>query len=372
MRDVLGEAKRRLAHKIDSNSTLLTEPMAADPWIVSSLLQKSVRRGETDIAQRAALTLLKWRGSAIWRRLMIIAFEDVGAGNSDAVIMTVAAGCDAAWRRARGEDARVVAALTTLLAEAPKDRSADHLVGAKDHPALADFAEGMASAPVEARLSSARDRELSLQHRAIATYFTCSAGHDVVSKPGLEALLALFRELGVPEDLCTATGIAAVRTREPITVMVPLIWSAVSMSKDMAVCDCPVPPLVTAADLPLYALDEHTRLGREAIRRFARENEDVRNCLDQYVPTAQRRRTANVGAFYVDAAPLAKRLVWDQSAALETFGTERDLLHAGVHPEGIEPLLRAMRANLGHLNKLRAEVLARTRTEALPNRVAAP
>ena len=72
------------------------EPIVADPWIVSSLLQKSVRRGEIEIAQRASLTLFRSRGSAIWRRFLVIAFEDVGIGSIEAVTMTVAAGSDAA------------------------------------------------------------------------------------------------------------------------------------------------------------------------------------------------------------------------------------------------------------------------------------
>jgi integrase len=53
------------------------------------LLQKSIRRSETDIAQRAALTLFKLKGAAIWRRLMVIAFEDVGIGSLDVVTTTV-------------------------------------------------------------------------------------------------------------------------------------------------------------------------------------------------------------------------------------------------------------------------------------------
>jgi hypothetical protein len=65
-----------------------------------------------------------------------------------------------------------------------------------------------------------------------------------------------------------------------------------------------------------------------------------------------------MAAFYVDAAPIARRLMWDQSEALEAFGVERDLLHAGVPAEGIQPLLKAMRVNLEHLNELRAQVLA--------------
>jgi hypothetical protein len=174
---------------------------------------------------------------------------------------------------------------------------------------------------------------------------------------GLEALLTTFRELEVPEDVVAATGIAAARSREKITAMVPLIWHAARKSENR-VCDCAVPPLVKADDVPLYALDKHTRLGREAIWRFACENDSVRACLARFVPARQRRSAAYMAAFYVDAAPIARRLIWDQSEALETFGIERDLLHAGVPAEGIEPLLAAMRANLGHLNDLRAQVLA--------------
>jgi hypothetical protein len=36
-------------------------------------------------------------------------------------------------------------------------------------------------------------------------------------------------------------------------------------------------------------------------------------------------------------------------------------LHAGVVPEGIAPLLEAVRSNLDHLNALRAQVLSRSR-----------
>jgi len=249
------------------------------------------------------------------------------------------------------------------LADAPKDRTADYLVGAKDHPALAGFAQAMAIASIETILSSLRDRTLALSHRAIAVWFASGLGGEgAMSKGDLPALLATFRELGAPEDLVVATGIAAARTREPITLMVPLIWLAAEASEETRVCDFPVPPMATAGGVPLYALDQHTRLGRQAVWRFACENEGVRTCLERFVPAGRMRRAANVAAFYVDGAPVARRLVWDQSATLETFGIERDLLHAGLTADGIGPLLGAMRANLGHLNELRADILVRSQT----------
>jgi hypothetical protein len=282
MRDLSGDARQRLAREIDTHAPLC-EPIVADPWIVSSLLQKSIRRGETEIAQRAALTLFRMRGSAIWRRFMVIAFEDVGIGSVDAVTMTVAAGSDAACRKACGGNLRVAIHLARILAEAPKDRSADYLVGAKDHPSLASLALAMENDSNAARLSNVRNGALDLPRRAVAAWFASGIGDGSAHKGDLGELLTVFRESGVPEDLVAATRMAAGRTREPITVMVPLIWRAADTSQ-RSVCDCPVPPLARANDVPLYALDMYTRLGREAIWRFACENDDVRTCLDRFVP----------------------------------------------------------------------------------------
>jgi hypothetical protein len=245
MRDALDAAKQRLAREIDSKSALPSKPIAADPWVVSSPLQKSIRRGERELTRRAAFTIFHLKGAAVWRRLMVIAFEDVGIGSIDALTTTVAAAGDSAWRKSHGGDLRLVAYLAGLLAEAPKDRS-----------------------------------------------------------------------------------------------------------------------------LPLYALDKHTRLGREAIWRFACENDSARACLARFVPASKRRSAAYVAAFYVDAAPVARRLMWDQSKALEAFGIKRDLLHAGVPADGIEPVLDVMRVNLGHLNELRAQVLASAQKAAATMQIA--
>src|SRR5262249_10106951 len=163
--DALREAKQRLARKIDSHSAP-TNLIAADPWVVSSLLQKSIRRGETQIAQEAAFTLMKLNGSAIWRRLMVIAFEDVGVASIDAIMAVVAASSDAALRKSCGGNTRIAIHLARLLAAAAKDRSADYLVGARDHPALANFVRTLRDALVEDILLAIRDKTLSLSSRA--------------------------------------------------------------------------------------------------------------------------------------------------------------------------------------------------------------
>ena len=72
----------------------------------------------------------------------------------------------------------------------------------------------------------------------------------------------------------TATEIAVTRTREPITIMVPLLWLA-ARNDNSSIVDSGVPPTPVIDGVPLCALDMHTRIGRTAIQRFARENVDV-------------------------------------------------------------------------------------------------
>ena len=166
----------------------------------------------------------------------------------------------------------------------------------------------------------------------------------------------------MPDELVTATGIAAQKTREPITLMVPLVWLAANRDSYPTITESEVPISKIVDEVPMYSLDKHTRLGREAIRRFASENDEVRETLALYVPAARRNDAAYMAAFYADAAPLATKLVWKGAGELEQFGTETDLLLSGVQPEGFAPLLAALRNNLGHLNKVRARVFVQQRS----------
>jgi hypothetical protein len=53
-------------------------------------VNQSIRRGDALTAQRALRTLYQHDPSSTWRRLLIIACEDVGIGALGAVVMTAA------------------------------------------------------------------------------------------------------------------------------------------------------------------------------------------------------------------------------------------------------------------------------------------
>jgi hypothetical protein len=341
------------------------EPLLADQWVTISLLQKSIRRGEVATAQRAAFTLFAQKGSAIWRRFMVIAFEDVGAASPDAVAMTVAASTDSSWRKKSGADQRIAVQLARLLAESPKSRSAEHLItSVQHHPSLAKSRTMRGAGSLADHLDTVKDQKAPLTERALAVWCASGIGWaaEKRAKTDLPAILDGFRSLGVSDELVTATGIAAQKSREPITLMVPLVWLAAHRHGRPTITRSELPVSKIIDGVPMYALDKHTRLGREAIRRFASENDEVRETLARFVPATRRNDAAYMAGFYADAAPLTTKLVWNGADELEAFGTETDLLLSGVPPEGFAPLLAVLRNNLGHLNEIRARVFVQQRS----------
>jgi hypothetical protein len=335
--------------------------LTSDPWLAASALQKSIRRGDADTAVSAALALHRLRGSSIWQRFLVIAFEDIGAASPDTLVNVVTACTDPEWRRHAGGNTVIVGNLARMLARAPGDRSADYLISAaRCHPSLAHARQRLQSLPVHARIDMAGDATLPLPVRATAAWFASGVEWSEERQVGpgdIAGLFARFRELGVPGELLRATQIAAQRTREPITIMLPVIWLAADADRHKHVIEQPVPASPVIDGVPLYSLDKHTRTGRRAIELFANENTAVRDYLDQHVPARSRRAAAYLCAFYADAAPLSRKLQWAQGDELERLGIEADFHPVGVIPDAIPALLRATRANLDHLNLIRERVL---------------
>jgi hypothetical protein len=132
------------------------------------------------------------------------------------------------------------------------------------------------------RVDYAANDTRPLPERAVASWFASGieqGREHRVGRGDLPALMSAFRRLGVPDDLITATRIAAMRTREPIVLMTPLLWLTASATGDHRIVDYPAPPVTLIGDVPSYVFDKHTAVGKAAIHRFARENHAVRDVL---------------------------------------------------------------------------------------------
>jgi hypothetical protein len=99
----------------------------ADPHLLASAMQKAVRRGDTEIARRAGHQLLAMDRSRFWRRLAVVALEDIGIADIEAAAELVAIALLPAARRLFGSDAAALDHALVRGCTAVKDRSGDHL-----------------------------------------------------------------------------------------------------------------------------------------------------------------------------------------------------------------------------------------------------
>src|SRR5262249_38693784 len=149
------------------------------------------------------------------------------------------------WRTTVGDE-RLFALITAQLAEAPKDRSCDHLMWAvTEHPLFEEMRSTCALLSVPQRLGLIGNEKLTVTERAVAAWFCSGIDYPYQNRVGrgdLNALGDLYRRIGVPIALSSASVLAARRTRQPYAVLVPLVWLEIQRSKEKSVTTLEVPP----------------------------------------------------------------------------------------------------------------------------------
>ncbi|MEC5414395.1 hypothetical protein [Aurantimonas sp. C2-4-R8] len=337
-------------------------PLPCDAWIASSTVHKAIRRGDFETAERAILTLIRHRGTGVFRRLMVIAFEDIGIGAPDLLVTLTRLCTDARLRRQHGDTPTVARWMVRAMAAAPKERSSDYLICSAVHrPDWECHRETVGALSIRDRITVATDDDAPLALRATASWFASGVEAGTEKRIGggdLIGLMTAYIDAGLPEATGLAIQAAARATREPIVLMLPPLLQELRRSRSEPTSrSVPVPPTLFVNGVPTYALDKHTRAGRQAIVTFARENQDVRSALERHVPEFRHRDAAYLAAFYTDAMPVTHRFEWDQVDELETLGRETDLLWAGIPATGMADILAAFQSNLDHLNEVRAGIL---------------
>ncbi len=111
-----------------------SRPLALNPWVASTLLQKAIRWGDAALAERAAMTLQRLRGKGTWRRFLVIAFEGVSGAPVNGIIATTVACMEPNGRESAGGNEQAACLVARLLAKAPKDRLPDNLICTAHRP----------------------------------------------------------------------------------------------------------------------------------------------------------------------------------------------------------------------------------------------
>ncbi|CAG9273445.1 hypothetical protein PUN4_780041 [Paraburkholderia unamae] len=122
-----------LAHLSSAMHSMLEEAQLdlGDEWVLASNLQEAIRRGVVDVALAMTTKLNQVKEQYFWRRLVVIAYEDVGFGSFETCRQVLGLFRRSPLRRKIGR-ARLACYLARRLCEAPKGRAPYNAIAALD------------------------------------------------------------------------------------------------------------------------------------------------------------------------------------------------------------------------------------------------
>lgn len=335
------------------------EPQTTDRWVLASNLQKSIRRGLVPVAVGTASALLAVDPRYFWRRLLVIAYEDVGYGDISRCHDLLKTFRRAALHRDLGPQ-RVAQFFTHELAAARKSRAlCDALAMLEFSIRREQYEHQCFALTADQLLANACDVLLPVINRMAALRHIC--GYGVFANGRYQTLNPPDRELMT--RVCAAQGLSEIETTlfrsgqniaESLNTAIPIIGPMTRTGQQTVQT---VKHEFQGKHGLLYAaLDRHTRVGKRCFARLAKEAAAVREFFTQH-PALDPVAVIGVGMFIVEGAALDRRMVFDGSEQLCKDFNHNFLEHAGVHKDEQPVLLELVRSTQEQLNYIRAHEL---------------
>ncbi|MDE2465235.1 MAG: hypothetical protein KGO02_16195 [Alphaproteobacteria bacterium] len=340
--------------------------MKIDRWILASALQKSIRRGLKDEAIDVAVALHAVDAEYAWRRLRVIAFEDVGMGNVEAVASVAAIAGRQQLRGALG-DLQVYVGRVQSLTAAVKDRTAcDLLSWIGCAPESTGFRAAILSAP-ERWEAIAMDRDSPMWQRASALQFLAGfaeragAGWRTVTRANPNAVKRVLDALE-PHPL-VAFSVLRGKGTESLNVALlfaHLMWRQANrrplVSRE---AELQSPVRIGGVIAPSFCM--YTRVGLRALRLFLHRDQELRGMLGR-AGASDSFKTLGLLLFQVESGLLDR--VEDYAPAVRVCSERAELAQFGVTDDAASAALRMLlREHLPILNCTRREAFKAYLTE---------
>lgn len=272
----------------------------ADPFLATSMLQKSLRRADTQNAKYAGVALLRIDPARLWRRIAIVAFEDFGLSNLNLTASVVAAASSKAWRGRNGGDEHVLTLIVECLLGTPRDRRVDEAymlsVALSRHPnPVATLSRSGASKDLQELLLSAlttvQQCEHSIPFRGIRSVLAGPSDAAIAISSASDedgAALAEVCSQGRKTSQCL------------LPVLLPLLKAATlkANAPTSSTISRSAPPAVMIDGMPSYTFDGFTRPGRAALSKLGWHDRKLAKLLST-LHSSSERTTALVNLLFV-------------------------------------------------------------------------
>lgn len=338
---------------------LSIEPLPCDKWLASSAWQKSIRRGKVEIALRAALTFWHLDRVGFWRRCLLVVLEDIGPGSPDVMVKVLNAYTATTWRRKIG-DLRVALHVTQLMCGAVKCRLADHIyISAERSPQYVELRAKLAIFNDTKLMTLVLDVELPLIKRALALWYLAGMRRfpsDLMpTRSGsLEKAVFALKNLPGQTEILSCCLQVLIRTQYPLALFMPLLTDAVKDMPHQSIKTNTGLGSLSTADIPHYAADCFTRVGKSCLRE-----------LQRGILELKRFNTAQIGlgVFYEEGSTVNVELTSPDLMGFKQQGEFADIEGAGLCIPEYLGLRDCLNAHQDRLHDIRQSHLTRYRAD---------
>lgn len=328
------------------------------PWAAMSLLQKAVRRGHKDWALRATSTLLAHSPDRLWRRLGVIAFEDTGVGDFNAVSLTVAGLKGKTLRAEIGGEWAVASYLISRMCRAAKCRAADDLTFVVEMHRDYERARLDLTFLTVPRLLDIVCSDRPMTERAIALWYAIGTnrcpsdalrGRRGDPWPVMDAMC----ERGYPDTVVEVCREGLRKTNCILAPLFALLWQE-HRNAECKIAPDAVPAESMVGEVPGWCYDMHTREGKAAMARLLGTSSDTARWMNDNLPSNKRRKVLEIALFRVESQIVDRRVHWPLGDELKRMA---DLDAMGLKPDRMQELLDLLRNDLPLLDDLRQQVI---------------
>ena len=310
-----------------------------DVWLLAALLQKAIRRGDLVVARRAGHQLLEVDPARVWRRLMVVALEDIGFGCPESAVALVGFSCLPELRRLVGGNGLALDIALRLGCEAVKDRSGDDFCSIARE--MAGEPHSLDQASANARHAVLASTYLDWRRRLKAAQLLSEIEARAAERASAFAPAAeIYRALGVPDSFMDACEVYRFKACDPLPLFVPLACSLwLGQGSPRATLTHLLPPAAMIGEIPDYGFDPlHTRLGRRAVDLW------LRSYLERPPFTAGQVAAA---LWIIESGACSKTLSWSLGAQIGEQAVLADVGRHGLHGfEGVKAWIEQERSVL--------------------------
>lgn len=343
--------RHELARFVPFDFMPCTETDINAKWRFSSAMQKSIRRGYVQDAIKYALVYHRLDPTSFWRRIVIVAFEDIGVGGIWEVALTLMAASSKVWRKKVGGDEKIIQYIVKRMTESVKDRSVcDYYQALFNYPApqeqlarLEKCTHGMLAEIMlhEHGPTPFKERYENLRLQALAAWLLW--GSDRYENKMLpykagsrELFISTVKKMKLPGlvKYITIRGMTACHCG--MNICYPFMWRMMEDSDYVRIVERHFPnERIYLNGVPEEAYDKHVLEGRNSLARFVHTCPEVKVILNCFGIDRRNARIASVGAslFICEGALLDKKLDFEGVNEICELTETSDYADAGLSLE---------------------------------------